>query len=79
MGKPDLKCTSAGLQTVLLSFILLFFNLTINTINISTIENNASFGLQERMHAPHLSPIVDLKNPARMYGLAERIVAAESL
>ncbi|XP_052286176.1 syndetin-like isoform X2 [Dreissena polymorpha] len=41
--------------------------------NVDQVEH------RERMHAPHLSPIVDLKNPARMYGLAERIVAAESL
>ncbi|XP_060572099.1 syndetin-like isoform X2 [Ruditapes philippinarum] len=34
---------------------------------------------REKIAAPHLSPIVDLNNPQKRFGLPERIVAAESL
>lgn len=34
---------------------------------------------QDKVAHPHLSPTVDLNDPMRLYGLAERVVAAESL
>jgi hypothetical protein len=37
------------------------------------------FVQQEKILAPHLSPIVNLNNPQKRFGLPERIVAAESL
>ena len=38
-----------------------------------------AFEFQDRIQKPSLSPIVDLYSPQRLFGLAERIVAAESL
>ncbi|KAL3842010.1 hypothetical protein ACJMK2_020083 [Sinanodonta woodiana] len=40
----------------------------------STSQDN-----KDRIPQPHLSPIIDLHNASRLYGLAERIVAVESL
>ncbi|KAL4225130.1 hypothetical protein ACF0H5_015823 [Mactra antiquata] len=46
------------------------------------IEENGPIihhGNEDKILTPHISPIVDLNNPNRMFGLPERIVAAESL
>ncbi len=36
-------------------------------------------GPGDRIPHPHISPIVDLSDPGRLYGLAERTIATESL
>ena len=33
----------------------------------------------DKIGHPHISPIVDLTDPGKLYGLAERTVATESL
>lgn len=56
-------------------------NLTLSRIKNSLIidDNNEKLEGKHKVKQPHLSSIVDLSDPEKLYGLAERAAAVESL
>ncbi len=55
-------------------------NLILDEDQLQQLQQGAApVGAEDKVAQPHLSPAVNLRAPASLFGLAERLVATESL